>query len=149
VIPAAGRLLGVDYGTVRVGLAVCDIDRRIASPLCVYRRRSIEHDAAYFRDLVKEERAVGFIVGLAISLNSTEGPKAKECRDYATWLTATTGLPCDFQDERFTTHYADDVMENAGVKPWDRKKHRDAIAAQAILHVWLEAAALDRPAANG
>ncbi len=148
-IPQCGRLLGVDYGTVRVGLSVCDADRLISSPLDTYRRRSNLLDAEYFQKLVADEEIVGLVVGLAISLNGTEGPKAKECRDYAAWLNGLTNLPVAFQDERFTTHYANDVLENLGLNPRERKERRDAVAAQVILQVWLEAAALDRDAKIG
>jgi putative Holliday junction resolvase len=145
VIPAKGRLLGIDYGTVRVGLAICDAERRISSPLDTYRRRNTVLDAEHFQKLVAEEEIVGLVVGLAISLNDTEGPKAKECRDYAAWLSGVTNLPIAFQDERFTTHYANDVLANLNLNPRERKERRDAVAAQVILQVWLEADALDRP----
>ncbi|CAN5222030.1 Holliday junction resolvase RuvX [soil metagenome] len=142
--PTTGRLLGIDPGTVRIGLAVCDTDRHVASPLEIYTRRGDSADAAYFQKVVTEEKIVGLVLGLPISLNNTEGPKAKEGRAFAAWLTSITGLPVAFQDERFTTHYANDMLEQMGVRPKHRRGKLDAIAAQVILQVWMESAALDR-----
>ncbi|QEL18809.1 Holliday junction resolvase RuvX [Limnoglobus roseus] len=137
-LPARGRLLGIDPGTVRIGLAVCDPDRIIASPHGTYERRSPDADAAFFRQLMKAEQIVGFVVGLPISLNDTEGPKAKESREFAMWLTAETGLPVAFSDERFTSSYAEDSLIAAGVRRDKRKGKRDRIAAQFILQAFLD-----------
>jgi putative holliday junction resolvase len=138
-VPRSGRLLGIDPGTVRLGFAVCDAGRRIASPLDTYTRRGPEADAAFLKCIVDEEQAVGIVLGMPISLNDTEGPKAKESREFAAWLTEITGLPVTFQDERFTSHYANDILEQMGVKPKHRRGKLDAIAAQCILMAWLEA----------
>lgn len=137
--PPKGRLVGVDFGAVRLGLAVCDTDRRIASPLETYARRGAAHDAAFFVKLAKTEGAVGWVVGLAISLNGTEGPKAKECRAFGAWLSAATGLPVAFHDERFTTAVAEDYLRDAGVRFDQRLGRRDRVAAQLILRAFLDA----------
>ena len=134
-----GRLIGVDVGTVRVGLAVCDADRRMASPLETYTRKSAEKDANFFTHLVRQESAVGFVVGLAINMNGTEGPKAKECREYGAWLTAITGLPVAFHDERCTTAAAEDMLWAAGLSHKKRKERRDKLAATLILQAYLDA----------
>ena len=133
-----GRLLGVDPGTVRVGLAVCDADRRIASPLGTYTLRGPEADADYFRRLAAAEGAVGFVVGLAILVNGDEGPKAKECRAFGAWLAAATGLPVAFHDERYTTAAAEDALWNAGLTHKKRQSRRDRVAAQLILQGFLD-----------
>jgi len=138
-IPKKGRLLGVDYGTVRVGLAVCDPDRIIASPLETYTRRTLAEDAIYFANLVRIERVLGLVVGLAIHVNGDEGIKAKECRDYAAWLTGVTGLPVAMWDERFTSSLAEDALLEAGLTSKKRKSRRDRVAAQMILQAYLEA----------
>lgn len=137
-LPARGRLLGIDPGTVRIGLAVCDPDRIIASPHDTYARRSPEDDAAFFRRLVAAEQIVGLVLGLPISLNGTEGPKAKESREFAAWLTEATGLPVAFTDERFTSSYAEDALIAGGVRREKRKGKRDRIAAQLILQAFLD-----------
>lgn len=138
-MPRTGRLIGVDYGQVRVGLAICDPDRRIASPLDTYTRRGEAEDAAHFRKLAAEESATGWVVGLAISLDGTEGPKARECRAFGAWLAAATGLPVAFQDERFTTAAAEDFLLEARLTNKKRKSRRDRVAAQLILQSYLDA----------
>jgi putative Holliday junction resolvase len=136
--PPKGRLLGVDYGSVRVGLAVCDPDRILASPHDTYTRQQPVADAEYFQQLVKAEQIVGLVVGLPISLNDTEGPKAKETREFATWLGGVTGLPVDFVDERFTSSVAEDSLIAAGVRRDKRRGKRDRIAAVLILQSFLD-----------
>lgn len=137
--PAVGRLIGVDYGTVRVGLAVCDPERRIASPADTYTRRGAVADTRYFQKLAQEERAVGWVVGLAIHMNGDEGTKAKECRAYGAWLTEITGLPVVFHDERCTSAAAESYLLDAGLTKKKRKERLDRVAAQLILQTFLDA----------
>lgn len=137
-LPAKGRLLGVDFGTVRVGLAVSDPDRILASPLDTYTRQNPDADAAYFQRVVKAEQIVGMVIGLPISLNDTEGPKAKEARAFAERLAEVTSLPVAFVDERFTSSIAEDALIAGGVKRDKRKGKRDRIAAVLILQGYLD-----------
>ena len=137
--PPCGRLVGVDFGAVRIGLAVCDADRRIASPLETYTRRGGAHDAAYFVKLAKAEGAVGWVVGLPVLMSGDEGTKAKECRVFGSWLAAQTGLPVAFHDERCTTAAAEDALWAAGLTHKKRKGRRDRVAAQLILQAFLDA----------
>lgn len=139
VIPEKGRLLGIDVGQVRIGLAICDTDRVIASPMETYARRSADIDADYFRTLVRSERIVGLVIGLPISLNDTEGPKARECREYGEWLQSVTNLPVEYHDERFTSALAEEALREAGLSHQRRKARRDRVAAQLILQGWIEA----------
>jgi len=138
-LPLAGRLLGIDFGSVRVGISICDPDRIVASALETYTRSSDEADAAFFTTLAAREKAVGFVVGLPISLNGTEGPKAKEAREFGSWLSAATGLPVEFFDERFTTAAAEDTLREAKVRADKRTGKRDRLAAQIILQSYLDA----------
>jgi putative Holliday junction resolvase len=139
-LPDRGRLIGVDFGTVRIGLAVCDADRLIASPLETYARRGPESDAEYFRKLSEAEGAVGWVVGLPLmTLTGDEGAKAKEFRAFGDWLTAATGLPVAYQDERYTSSAAEDALWDAGLTHRKRKDRRDRVAAQLILQSFLEA----------
>ena len=137
--PPRGRLLGIDFGIVRIGVSICDPDRIVASPLETYPRRSVELDALYFQTLTKGQLAVGFVVGLAVSLNDTEGPKARECRAFGEWLRTVTQTPVVYWDERFTTALAEDSLIAAGVKRDKRKGKKDRIAAQMILQAFLDA----------
>jgi putative holliday junction resolvase len=134
-----GRLLGIDYGTVRVGLAICDPDRIIASPAQTYERRNSDVDAAFFRGFVQAERVVGLVVGLPAHLDGREGTKAAEARKYGAWLGEVTGLPVVFADERFTTVEAESALWNAGLTHRKRKDRRDQVAAQIMLQAFIDA----------
>ena len=109
------RLLGVDYGTVRVGLAVTDADRIIASPLEIRERQGPEKDAAFFRALVEREQVGGLVVGLPLHTTGREGVKAAEARAFGAWLGGLTGLPVIFADERFSTAFAESALWSAGM----------------------------------
>lgn len=135
----SGRLLGIDYGTVRVGLAISDRDRLIASPISTRQRQSLTADAAYFKQLIAAEQAVGIVLGLPVHLNGREGIKAQEARKYGAWLNETTGLPVTFADERFTTLEAENALWNAGLTHRQRKERRDRVAAQIMLQAYLDA----------
>ena len=135
---AKGRLLGIDFGTVRVGLAVSDPDRLIASPFETYVRKDAKADAAYFQRVVAAEKVVGLVVGLPLHTGGEEGIKAREARDYGAWLTEATGLPVVFWDERCTTAAAEDALWSAGLSHKKRKDRRDRVAAQLILQGFLE-----------
>jgi putative Holliday junction resolvase len=147
-VTAATRLLGVDFGRVRVGLAVTDADRRIASPLATYHRRDIAKDAEYFRSLVVQERVGALVVGLPVHLNGTEGQKAAEARAFGRWLGETTALPVVFYDERFTTVEAESALWEAGLTHKRRKARRDRVAAQMLLQSYLVAGCPAEPAAG-
>ena len=133
------RLLGVDYGTVRLGLAVSDADRIIASPLEIRERQGADRDAAYLRALVEREQVGGIIVGLPLHTTGREGTKAAEAREFGQWLAGVTGLPVTFADERFSTTFAESALWAAGLTHKKRKARRDAVAAQVMLQAFIEA----------
>ena len=133
-----GRLLGVDFGTVRVGLAVSDADRIIASPLETLKRRDANADAEHFNRLIRAEQIVGLVVGLPLHTGGEEGIKAREARAFGQWLGEATGLPVDFWDERCTTAAAEDSLREAGLSHRKRKDRRDRVAAQIILQSYLD-----------
>jgi putative Holliday junction resolvase len=133
------RLLGVDYGSVRIGLAVSDPDRKISFPLTTYHRRGPQQDAAFFRDLVKEEQIGQVVVGLPVHLSGREGQQATEARAFGAALATWTGLPVVFWDERFTTVEAEAHLWAAGLTHKRRKERRDRVAAQILLQTYLDA----------
>jgi putative Holliday junction resolvase len=133
------KLLGVDYGTARVGLAVTDPDRKFSFPLATYHRRKRDEDAAFFRDLVVREEVGGLVIGLPLHTDGREGQKAAEARAFGAWLGEITGLPAAFFDERFTTAQAESALWSAGLTHAKRKERRDRVAAQILLQAYLEA----------
>ncbi|MBA4066977.1 MAG: Holliday junction resolvase RuvX [Isosphaera sp.] len=139
LLPNRGVLLGVDFGTVRVGLAVSDPDRIIASPLDTYTRRDAAADAAYFTRVAAEQRGVGLVVGLPLHSDGRESDKSREAREFGAWLGGVTGLPVVFWDERYTTAIAEDALLGAKLNPRKRRERRDRVAAQLILAAYLNA----------
>ena len=137
-LPESGRLAGVDFGTVRIGLAVSDAQQSLASPLETYTRRNEELDAKYFINLVANEKIVGIVIGLPVHMSGDESEKSAEARDFGRWLTEQTEVPVDWIDERYTTAFARDVLSQSGLSGKKRKAMLDKIAAQAILSTYLE-----------
>ena len=139
------RILGIDYGSVRIGLAVSDPNRKIAFPLATYTRRSREADAAYFRELIEREEIGALVLGLPVHLSGREGQKAQEARAFGKWLAEITGLAVVFADERFTTVEAESALWTSGLTHKKRKERRDRVAAQIMLQAYLDAGCPEKP----
>jgi putative Holliday junction resolvase len=133
-----GRLAGIDFGTVRIGIAVTDPERRLASPLENYTRRGEAADMAFFKRIAEEERIVRFIVGLPIHLDGRESQKSSEARKFGDWLGRITGVPIEFFDERFTSADAERYLAAAKLTKKKRKARLDKLAAQILLTAYLE-----------
>ena len=136
--PVRGRVVGIDYGTVRVGVALSDPGRTIASPYENYTRRGEAQDAKYFRHLAEEERVALFVVGLPLHLDGRESEKSIEARSFGQWLGETTGVDVEFYDERFTTTEAEQALLEAEMTKKRRKKRLDMLAAQIMLTAYIE-----------
>jgi putative Holliday junction resolvase len=132
------RLLGIDYGAKRIGLAVSDADRKIASPLATYERAGRDADARYFQQVIEKEEIGQLVVGLPIHLSGEESAKSVEARAFGKWLNDVTGLPVVFADERFSTVEAESALWNAGLTHKKRKARRDRLAAQILLQGYME-----------
>ena len=137
-LPARGRLGGVDYGTVRIGVAISDPSQMLASPLEVYQARNKSLDAKYFQQLVKIEKLVGWVVGLPIHLSGQASEKSGEAISFGNWLAAETGLPVVWVDERFSTARAREILNQSSLSGKKRKAQLDKIAAQVLLTTYLE-----------
>lgn len=136
--PSTGRLAAIDYGSVRIGIAVCDPDRILASPLEIYQVGQTARDETYFKQLAKQERLVGFVVGLPIHCDGKESDKSRESRRFARWLHQQTGLPVRMFDERFTTSAAKERLRSQSLTRQKKKKQLDAVAALVLLESFLE-----------
>jgi putative Holliday junction resolvase len=137
-LPREGRLAGIDFGTVRIGVAVTDARQTLASPLDNYVRQSQDQDAGYFRRLVTAEAIVGFVVGLPVHMSGDESQKSREGRAFGKWLAEVTGVPVAFHDERYSSATADDFLAEGQFTKKQRQKRRDMLAAQVILTSYLE-----------
>lgn len=131
--------MGIDYGTVRIGIASADLEVGIASPVENYTRRGPEADAQRFRRLVEEEAVTRFVVGLPVHLSGDESQKSFEARQFGNWLHETTGVAVDYFDERFTSAEAERHLEQANLTKKKRKARLDMLAAQIMLSAYLEA----------
>jgi putative Holliday junction resolvase len=147
-VSAAGRLLGVDFGDVRVGLAVSDPDRKIAFPLATYERRGRDRDVEFFRTLCKSEAIAALVVGLPVHVSGAEGQKAAQARAFGDRLGVATSLPVVYWDERFSTVEAEAALWGAGLTHKRRKARRDRVAAQIFLQAYLDAGCPADPAAG-
>ena len=133
-----GRIAAIDFGTVRIGIALSDPQRTIASPYENYARRGLEQDARRFERLAAEEKIVLFVVGLPVHLDGRESQKSQEARQFGRWLAEVTGVPVEFFDERFTSSEAEGFLLEAGMTKKRRKRRKDMLAAQILLTAYLE-----------
>jgi putative Holliday junction resolvase len=143
-----GRILGLDFGTKRVGMALSDPRRLIATPLGVYERTGPARDAAHFQKLVLDEEVDRIVVGLPLHTRGGESELAVLARRWGAWLAETTGLPVVYFDERYTSVDAEDLLRSGGLRLKDRKARRDMLAAQILLQNYLDAGCpeIERPA---
>lgn len=137
----AQRIAGIDYGTVRIGVAIADLSVGIASPLETYQRQNDEVDARYFKKLAAEEALVKWVVGLPVHLSGEESQKSHEARQFGKWLTEHTELEVDYFDERYTSAQAEEMLQGANLTSKRRKARIDALAAQIMLAAYLESGA--------
>lgn len=137
-IPAKGRLIGIDYGTKRVGVSISDLFQQIASPLYNYQRSGAQADAHFFASLAEEYEAVGLVVGLPVHMSGDESQKSREARNYAAWLSEVTSLPHEFQDERHSSSQAEALMLQAALTKKQRKARIDKLAAHILLQAFLD-----------
>lgn len=137
-LPTTGRLAAIDYGTVRLGVAITDPDQRLASPLENYTRRTPALDRQWLEQLVKTERIAGLVIGLPIHTSGQESQKSREARQFGQWVQEVTGLSVAFFDERFTSAHAEALLLDAELTKKRRKQRLDKLAAQILLTAYLE-----------
>jgi putative Holliday junction resolvase len=139
-LPAAGRLLGVDWGEVRIGLALSDESQVLATPLeTLVRRAGKRFPVARLLELTTLHRPVGIVVGLPLSPEGTEEESAIAARDMAGTIARRTGLPLELWDERMSTARALAAIWEQGGSTRGRKKDVDALAATVLLQHFLDA----------
>ena len=131
------RIVALDIGDVRIGVAVSDFMRIIANPRETYIRKNEDADIEYFIQLAKKEEADTFVVGLPINMDGTEGPRVELCRAFGEKLREKSGLTVDYQDERLTTVSAERMLIEANVRRDKRKQVIDKVAATIILESYL------------
>lgn len=138
-LPVRGALLGLDLGSKTIGVAASDPDRRLATPVETVARKRFGLDARRLLDLAAERRAVGFVLGLPINMDGSEGARAQSSRAFARNLAKLTELPIALWDERLSTAAVERELIAADASRARRKAVIDQHAAVFILQ-----GALDR-----
>lgn len=131
------RVLGIDLGEKRLGLAISDESRILASPLTVYERRELAKDIKFLSDLVARHHVAEIVLGLPLNMNGSLGPKAEQALEFKKLLEERLKLPVHTFDERLTTIEAERVLLQADMSRRKRKQRRDALAAVLILQSYL------------
>ena len=137
-MPEAGRVLGLDLGDVRIGVAISDPDRRLAVPLGTL-RTGAPRDLRAIAELVREHDITLVIVGHPLRLSGEAGTRAKHAETFAGVLRDTLGVPVALQDERLSTVEADRALREAGAGGRERRRVVDRSAATVILQAYLDA----------
>lgn len=135
-----GRLIGIDYGTRRIGLATADTVLPIASPAAVLDATGqVADDAQRVAAWTRADPPAGLVVGLPLSMDGTDSAQTRLTRRFADVLGAALGVPVELWDERLTSFHADELLSAAAGKRRGRQPGRDAVAAQLILQAYLDA----------
>lgn len=138
-LPRTGALLGVDYGTRRIGVAVCNAEQTIAVPLETWESKTADLDRRHFRELVRDYRIQGIVIGLPLMTRSgEESRQAALVRAFGARLQAETGLPVAYWDERYSTSEAETLLWSRGESPGRKKGRLDGLSAQIILQGYLD-----------
>ena len=132
------RILALDFGEKRIGVAVSDALNIIAQSVGTIERKGIKNDLKKIRDLVQEYNAERLIVGLPLNMDGTEGKSANRAVDFVKELKKEIDIPIEMVDERLTTAQGERIFLEADLSRKKRKKNIDKIAAQLILQNYLE-----------
>ncbi|HDL85077.1 MAG TPA: Holliday junction resolvase RuvX [Candidatus Acetothermia bacterium] len=132
------RILGIDYGSKRLGLAMSDEDEILASPLPVHVRTSLEEDLSFLTRLARRNKVETIVLGLPLNMNGSQGEMARAVQEFATELRRTCRVPVVLFDERLTTSEAERVLIQADISRKKRKNLRDGLAAVLILQGYLD-----------
>lgn len=134
-----GRVLGLDLGDARIGVAISDPERRLAVPVGTIHVGQPPGELKAVAALVAEHDATLLVIGLPRSMSGDEGSRAALAREFGAALEAAVRVPIEFQDERLSTVEAERALREAGVTGRERRRVVDRSAATVILQAWLDA----------
>ncbi len=132
------RVLGIDFGDKRIGLAVSDKLNLTAQGIGSYQVRNAKADRKFFKELVSKYEIEEIVIGLPLRMDGSEGTRAERTREFARWLEKHLKLPVCFWDERLTTQQASKILRKQKVKRQTKKSLTDQISAVIILSSYLE-----------
>ena len=133
-----GRIIGLDVGNVRIGVAVSDPMGIIAQPLEVITRKNFAVDMEALKKILEKTEAIAIVVGIPLNQNGEPGPQAEKTMAFVEKMKEYVSLEVFFVDERFSTAAAQRMLIQADVRRGDRKKVVDKIAAHHILQSYLD-----------
>jgi len=136
--PALMRVLGLDIGSKRIGIAISDAEGGIAFPAGKIERKGRQQDLEALVQLIREREVERVVVGLPKHMDGREGVEARAAREFAADLARVAGLPVDTLDERWTTVEAERVLRASGRRGRKRRELVDSVAASIILDTYLE-----------
>lgn len=131
------RIMGIDYGDARTGIAISDLLCSIVGTTTVIHSRRNEKTLEEIKRLVAEHDVGSIVMGLPKNMNGTEGPRAELCREFAALVAEATGLEVILWDERRTTVEAHNILNEHNYHGKKRKNTVDAVAASLILEGYL------------
>lgn len=137
------RILGIDYGDRRVGLAVSDPLHLTAQPLATHMLSGDASDRKFFRDLVLSQDIELVVIGLPMRMDGSRGSRAEKTQEFGRWLEKAVDRPVVFWDERLTTRQAQGLMKDQKVRIKDKKDVENQISATIILAGYLESRRTD------
>lgn len=131
------RIMGIDYGDARTGIAISDLLCSIVGSTTVIHSRNADKTVAQILELIQKNDVAELVVGLPKNMDGSEGPRAELCRAFAQRLEETSGLPVKLWDERRTTVEAHNILSEHNYHGKKRKDTVDAVAASLILEGYL------------
>ncbi len=137
------KIIAIDYGDVRTGVAICDKFQILSSPYCTIIEKDQDKLLGRICEIIKNESIEAVVIGLPINMNGSEGYRCKECKALGNKLINMVNIPIYYQDERLTTVMANNTLNMNNIKSNDRKKNIDNLSAAFILDSFLNSGKLD------
>ncbi len=132
------RVMALDIGKVRCGIAISDPQERVATPLCVLPTDEVRVNAPSFRRICEDWEPELIVSGLPLTLSGQKGPQAQSIREVAQQVAASLRLPLEFSDERLSSSEAKRVLREEGLSEREMRGKVDMVAASLFLQSWLD-----------
>ncbi len=132
------KIMGIDYGDVRIGIAMTDLSRTIASGYETYVRKSLEQDLQHLKQLIENNSVKKVVFGLPLNMDGTPGPRVQATYDFVQQLQSVIDIEVDYMDERLTSYEAEKFLISQDVSRKKRKSVLDKLSAVIILQNYLD-----------
>ena len=131
------RLMGIDYGDARIGIAFSDLLQMLSNPHSIYASCGEDEDLNYLSNLAKQNDVETIVIGLPLCMDGEENERTAKTRQFGEKLASVSGIKVVFEDERLSSYEAEEILKQNKIPPKDRKKHLDKLAAAIILQSYL------------